>query len=521
MSPHSEAMTAATALEPVGTFSPPIRCAPAGVVALIVAALSVGFAIHIHDGEYTVLALELITLALLCCVVAVVWPSVPLRRLREERGPSRLLTAAIVVQLVALFVSWPGVDLAHLGRYQLLPFYTGLTADLVLCARILTGALRTSERLWFPLLLLTWLLLAGWMIASSPRPFIDVWNFQQEGADALLSGKNPYAIRFDDIYHSTRPGRQQVYGPGLVENDRTTFGFPYPPVSLLLATAGYAVAGDHRFAQALALMLAGLFIGYGQRSRQAMLAAALMMLSPRTFAVLGRGWTEPFGIMLLAATVFCALRRSILLPLALGLFLSTKQYLVLALPLTCFLLPPGWRWRDWVGLLLKSFAVAAVVTLPLALWNWHEFWRATVTVQEVAPFRWDALSYLVWWGFHGHGHIVTRPNVAVVSSFVAALAALALGLWKAPRSPAGFAAALSLLCLAFFAFNKQAFCNYYYFVIGAMCCAIGAWQADGMARSAEKDAPQADENQRLEDEKGEQRGGPEPSPCSRPVAANG
>ena len=28
--------------------------------------------------------------------------------------------------------------------------------------------------------------------------------------------------------------------------------------------------------------------------------------------------------------------------------------------------------------------------------------------------------------------------------------------------------------LGFFAFNKQAFCNYYFFVIGAMCCAIAA-----------------------------------------------
>ena len=29
-----------------------------------------------------------------------------------------------------------------------------------------------------------------------------------------------------------------------------------------------------------------------------------------------------------------------------------------------------------------------------------------------------------------------------------------------------------LLLLAFFAFNKQAFCNYYHFVIGALCCAV-------------------------------------------------
>lgn len=474
------------------------RCAPAGVVALIVAALSIGFAIHLRDGEYTVWGLELVTVALMACVAAVLWPLAPLSRLRRNRGPLRLLAAGIFLQLIALFVSWPGVDLPRTGRIAMLPFYAGLAAMAAVSVRIMTSPPRLARRLWFPLLLLSFTLLAGWMIASSPRPFIDVWHFQQQGADALLHGKNPYALRFDDIYHSTRPGRQHVYGPGLVENDRTTFGFPYPPVSLLLATVGYAIAHDHRFAQAAALTAAAMFIGYGRRSRVAMLSAALLLLSPRTFAVLGRGWTEPFGIMLLAATVFCALRRSILLPVALGLLLSTKQYLVLALPLTCFLLPPGWRWRDWAGLLVKAGLVAAAVTLPLALWNWHEFWKATVTVQELAPFRWDALSYLVWWGFHGHGHVVTRPAFAAITSLLAAAGALALAVRRAPRTPAGFAAALSLICLAFFAFNKQAFCNYYYFVIGATCCAIGGWPLDQGAAacaSAEKDAPEAHENQ--------------------------
>jgi hypothetical protein len=28
----------------------------------------------------------------------------------------------------------------------------------------------------------------------------------------------------------------------------------------------------------------------------------------------------------------------------------------------------------------------------------------------------------------------------------------------------------------FFAFSKQAFCNYYFFVIGALCGAVAAWR---------------------------------------------
>ena len=470
---------------------PAERRAPLGLLALVIGAVAVGFAIQLQDGEYTPLALTLTTLALAACVVAIVRPLALVKHLSATRGVELLLTGAIGLQLLALALTWPGVDLPQDGRFQLAPFFAGMLAVALLVARILFSELRTSERIWFPLLLLSFLLLAGWMVFSSPKPFIDVWYFQQDGADALLSGKNPYSITFPDIYHSTEPGRQQVYGPGLVENGRTKFGFPYPPVSLLLATAGYAVAGDHRYAQALAVTLAGLFIGYSRRSRIAMLAAAVLLFTPRVFFVLGRGWTEPFGVMLLAATIFCASRRSRLLPLALGLFLATKQYLIVAVPLTFFLLPSGWRWRDWAWLLVKSAIVAAAVTLPLALWNWHEFWRSTVTVQELAPFRWDSLSYLVFYGkaranFHAldfpiwlvsRNLTVTDAPTAVIWSTLAAGAMLVLSLRRSPRTPAGFAASLALVSLAFFSFNKQAFCNYYFFVIGSICCAIAAWEA--------------------------------------------
>jgi hypothetical protein len=52
--------------------------------------------------------------------------------------------------------------------------------------------------------------------------------------------------------------------------------------------------------------------------------------------------------------------------------------------------------------------------------------------------------------------------------------AIALALWRAPRTPAGFAAASALVFLVFFAFNKQAFTNYYSLVIGALCTAAAA-----------------------------------------------
>jgi hypothetical protein len=455
------------------------------VAPMIVAATSLGFAIQWHDGEFShdasgEAAIGLLTLSLLACAVAVIGSRFVKKVEMRWSGlfVLPLFTMALFLQFITLFIAWPGRDLIDSIKTTRVPFRAGLILAVIL---LLFGPRRESrspQRSWFPLLLTVFGVLGIWMVHYSPNPAIDVWVFQQDAAKALVHGHNPYAMSFPDIYHSTLPGHQLVYGPGLVKDDRTQFGFPYPPVSLLLATMGYLIAGDHRYAQVAALVLAGLFMGYSGRGKIPMLAAALFLFTPRVFFVLGRGWTEPFVVMLLAATIFCACRRSKWLPVALGLFLATKQYLIFAVPLTFFLLPPPdsskgeSRWRQWFDLLWKTMAIAIIGTVPFMVWDFHAFWKSTMTVQELAPFRWDALSYLVWYGFRGH--LVTQPSTAIIWSTLAAVVTLALSLWRSPRTPAGFAGSLSLLSIAFFAFNKQAFCNYYFFVIGAMCCAIAA-----------------------------------------------
>ncbi len=264
--------------------------------------------------------------------------------------------------------------------------------------------------------------------------------FQQDGARELLHGGNPYAMTFPDIYHSTFPGHAPAYGNGLVVNDRLQFGFVYPPLSLLLSTMGYVVAGDYRYAAALALVLAAAVIGYprggyprgGYADRGRYVDRAeyagrgpvpnwplrvLLLFTPRVrFFVLARGWTEPFVLLLLAATVFIARRpiarhvaagdaagpripwnewnsrRNVwLLAVALGLLIAVKQYAIIALPLSFLLLPPRWRWRDWFYLGGWGVAVAAAVTMPFAVWNLPAYWKSVVRVQLMGPFRWGCV----------------------------------------------------------------------------------------------------------------------------------
>ena len=181
------------------------------------------------------------------------------------------------------------------------------------------------------------------------------------------------------------------------------------------------------------------------RGGVALLAASLLLTTPRVFFILISGWTEPFLVLLLAAAVYCASLRPRLLPVALGLLLATKQYLVLRIPLTALLVPQReprsgdgdrlwWacsrpRWREWCKLLLVTVAVAAAVTAPLALWDWKRFYFSVVTVQEYAPFRWDALSYLTR---HAFGHGPPSEAARVVWPAATSSLALALCLWRAP-----------------------------------------------------------------------------------------
>ena len=128
---------------------------------------------------------------------------------------------------------------------------------------------------------------------------------------------------------------------------------------------------------------------------------------------------------------------------------------------------------------MKALAIGAAVSLPLALWNISAFTRDVVTLQIHQPFRLDALSYMAM----GAQRSSPWPTLF---AFIAAVLAVGLSVLRAPRTPAGFAGAVTLTYFGFFAFNKQAFCNYYYFVLGALCCAVAALDGNENSRSAQR-----------------------------------
>lgn len=435
---------------------------------LLIGIAALGGAIHVADGTLCPSALGSLTLAIGCCSAGIfLLPTAD--RETPGAGPELLaLRVILIIQFGMLLTANPAAGFLREGDGLPWVFVSGVGVAAV-AGLLCTAAGHRLGTVAFGLVLICHFLVGLWFLQHTNRPVIDTLMFQQHGAASLWEGSNPYAMRLADPYSPEHSAL--FYGPGVSVNGRLTFGFPYPPLSLFLVVPAYWL-GDVRYAHLVAMTLAAALMGYARPSKWSYGVATLFLFTPRVFYVLGLAWTEPLAVLLLAAVVFCACRQPRAVPWMLGLLLAVKQYLALAIPLVALLMPGKFLWSRMGAALGRGIVVALAVTLPLALWNTGEFLRGVVVWQFHQPFRHDALSYLAWL----FADQAPPAAVALGLPLAAALLATAFALWRCPREPAGFALAVGVVFLVFFAFSKQAFANYYYFVIGALCCGLAAAQ---------------------------------------------
>jgi hypothetical protein len=333
----------------------------------------------------------------------------------------------------------------------------------------LAGALMLSRRLphikWaFTLFLLVHVAMTVAFLRSSPAA-IDVAVFLRDGSVAVLHGHNPYAMTIPNIYPPQLT--ELFYGPGVVINGRVTSGFPYPPIALLVAVPGHLL-GDVRYGQLIAMLVTVLVLRRLASDRVGRAAAVLGVAAPMAIPMLSGAWTEPTLVALLACLILALeRRRAVFVGVLLGLFLVSKQYVVIVIPLI-------WLIRQWLTrrAILIGLGLAAAITLPFFLINPAAFWKAIVEYQLIQPFRSDSISLVV-----SSVNTFGWPppwTYAVLPLAGGGLTALALAL-HAPRTPSAFAAAVGLTLLVTILLSKQAFMNYYFFVSGAFLIAAVAW----------------------------------------------
>lgn len=439
------------------------RCRTANPSALCFAAsaTTLGHALQISNGTFNEGALTWVCVAFVLCGLGTLSHAGMVRWTSHGAlAANALLISGVMWNLAQALAAKPGVYLE--SDANLLLFAGGLVLEGGL---ILVGVSRwkAARRLWFPLVLVTHLLLGTWLIQASPNPAIDVVVVHKAAMDALLSGSDPYRISFPNIYGDNW---RAYYNPAVVFGDQIGFGYPYPPLSLLLAMPGYVLFGDYRYSELAFLIGAAVLIGYCRKHMTAQLAATMLLTTPRGFFVLEQGWTEPIAVCLVALTTFLLTRGPVRASWAAGLMLATKQYLPFTgLAVLRSLLLDRRRWKL---ALLVLVCVGAASTLPFALWHQNSFMRSVVWLQTQEPFREDALSLLVWADRHGYG----RGSFLWAVGAATAIAFVSLATTR--NSPSGFATCTAMTMFAMFVFGSKAFCNYYYFVIGAICCAIAA-----------------------------------------------
>jgi len=438
---------------------------PARTVCLVASAIALGFAIHINNGLVQPGAILWLSLAIAMGFAAFIRPShASLLSRHAGRGLPWLLAGGIGIQFLLLFLNRSSDGWKSFASGCV--YYGLLGTAAMLCTAMVFYPLKS--RLIFAIILPFFGLMGVWMLATGPRPKIDVWQAQTAGLDAMKRGIDPWSSTFPDVYNLP-----DIYAPGTVKNGIVQLGFPYPPLSVLFDLPGYVFFRDYRYSNLAAMMIAAACIAYARPGRPGPLLGALFLFTPRVFLVLANGWTEPMVAMFLAATVFCACRRPGAMPWMLGLFLVSKQYLPLAILPAMLLIKPKWNLRDMAVLLGKAALIGAAVSLPLALWNCRAFLHSTFLVASGAKFRLDALSYFA---YYAQLHDWTPPQSFGGISFLAALATGVFVLLRGERSAAGFSAGVALVFMVFFCLNKFAFCNYYYFIVATLCTSAAALQ---------------------------------------------
>jgi hypothetical protein len=288
------------------------------------------------------------------------------------------------------------------------------------------------------------------MLSASPAPVIDTFTAQQEGAQHILEGKNPYGIPVSDVYNG---GASFGYQLG---------GYVYPPADLYIRTAVYALTGDVRWTSILAEAVMALALwAVGTRflpRDKVRLLILLFLFHPRGLFVLEQSWTDTLILLFFSLFLLCETRKRTSAAAAVyGYMLGLKQYLVF-FAFHWFLLRKPFRHAEialWVLLLS---------VLPFVLWQAGDFVKNGLLFNVSIPFRGDSLTFANY--LHQKNGFTPTGSLSLLSGGIAAIATY-LGFRRLPRLTA-FAFAVTITTFALFLFGHQAFCNYYYFVGGLM-----------------------------------------------------
>lgn len=402
--------------------------------------------------------------ATVCCLVVLLRVRLPMSGpatgARGERD--RTLRERLVIGLVVLSATSCGVQVGS----QLGESFLGSS-----CVGITYGVLAwwaCRSRSVGPAVLLAAIHAAALVVAVHVLDVrIDVAEFVNDGMRAMLDGTSPYAITVPNVYSPAEA--LAYYGPGVVVDGRVDYGFPYLPTPLIMDVPAY-VLGDVRYLHAAALVACAAVTRALATDALGRALAVAILTAPTSMFVVLASWVEPMMSLLLCLGAVALLRASRSVGVVLGLFLSSKQYLVVMLPaLWVVRRVAGWR------RVAEACAVAAAIIGVFFLWDPRSFIRSALIFQLRQPFRDDAVSLLP---------LVTDvtgplPSWALAClPLVAGCAASVVLVRRLRPGPTAFLLASSLPLLCTVLLSKQAFANYFLMAGTGLLLAAVCWVVD-------------------------------------------
>ena len=328
-----------------------------------------------------------------------------------------------------------------------------------------------------------WLLFGGyaafvlavivWPVAQGA--YVDVEPMQREGIKALLSGMNPYATMIPDPYSPAASAL--LFADGLSIDGILQFGYPYPPLSLLVI-APFDWVSDFRVASAVAALISALAIADLGRDAVSRRAAATFLLMTPILGMVRWGWNDLLIMSVAIGIVWLVYRQSGASSWMVGAMLAMKQYsFILVIP-SLLILDRPWTAKTIVRHFAKAGSVAVAVTLPFLLWGPDAFYRSVVGLHLRQSFRPDAITLpALFPDVYG-----SLPKVILIAVPLVVLGAVSVAmLLRTPTGAQGFALGAALALLATFLVSKQAFGNYYVVAAGLLCAAGAAWGSSDRA----------------------------------------
>ncbi len=443
----------------------PANTLPQGTAWMLMVGLLFGNSIVYSRGAYSEPAIVMVLMAVLTLMAR--WSTQLARAEKPDLG-SMLAPLA----WVGFFgMAWFSFSDREVIIYPVKQFEQGRMGQMALLALLLTYVPfltgRWVEPRWarlgrFLLVGLAVAVAARDVLKSSPTPFIDVWTVQQGGADALLHGHNPYvAVAVQDT------------GSGKTD----PVPYVYPPLQILLTLPAYWLGHDVRYTMVFALLLTGVLLraivrrsGWRFPSIVEDGPALLIWTMPKLMFIIEQSWVDPVQVMLISAAAVTVLsKRPVLIAIAFGVVLTSKQTMFWTVGLAGVLL--RFTWRQW----LIVGAVGAASVLPFAIADFPRLKFSLLDFVSSLPDRPDALTFNVW-GVHHLGWLLPTKFGFVFAAVVAGVSA-----WRLPRTLHHWALGSVATFAIFFAFNKWAFANYY-FLLGALsalaaACATHAFKA--------------------------------------------